>query len=283
MKAACRYTPSVVHRSVHRFLQIFVLILLVGMLAACPAGPPPAAPPPTAEPPAEPTATAVAEPTPTPEIAGVDCAKSPPLATSLFGSDGPTQGEDGYYNYMEEVDFQRPDETPRSVRIRVHPSLVDDKVMPVAICPLLAPTEGYCSDHFDLEGGDIDQLRELVGTHVFELFRFEMVDFAKWDGVDPNESMESEVPADALVNQFEADMLEIWVEFRDADLEAVAMEGGEFSPAGAEYPGVGFWSCVEGEFAWTDFKAVTVIEEGDKHYLKISVSGWNDPALGMQP
>lgn len=279
MKIACRYISFPYRRLVHRITLLFVLLLLVGILAACPAGPPPVAP--------EPTDAPVAEPTATPETEGIACERSPLLATEMFGSRSEEADENQYVTFEQEIDSHREDGGQRTVRLKLHQSLVDEALLPVEICPLTREGEGFCAEQFQLGSEEVAQLRSLDGSPIVELFRFEIVNFAAWDGVDPEGAIESEVPADVLANDFAEAPIEIWIEFYETDLEIlseVAADTGEiFSPLGENYPGIGYWSCVDGEFAWKDFSNVEVIEEGEKSFLRVFVDSWNDPAVGMQP
>ncbi|RLT44628.1 MAG: hypothetical protein DWI57_02960 [Chloroflexi bacterium] len=269
MKVNRLFAPQWGQPPVWTAVRLLALVVVLLIVAGCA---PPAAPP----------AAPIAK-------SGIACEASPPFATTVFGAGNAERDEQGNYTYQQEVDSQRKDGRPRTIRLKLHESLVDRQVLPVEICPLTRQGPGYCADKFQPDKPDkigskeVEKLLSLPASRAIELFRFEIVDFAKWNGVSPEEPIEREVPTDALVNQFKEHPIEIWIEVYDKDKEAAAAAGGSSNPLGEEYSGIGYWSCVEGEFAWKDFTDVELVDEGDKQFLKARVDGWNDPAAGMGP
>ena len=274
MKVNRPFAPQWGQPPVWTAVRLIVLVVVLLIVAGCAAI---AAPP--AVPVKEPTAAQRAK-------SGVACEASPLFATTVFGVSNAERDDQGYYTYQQKVDSQRKDGYSRIIRLKLHESLVDRKVLPVEICPLTRAGKGYCTDKFQpkqIGNGEVEKLLSLPASRAIELFRFEVVDFTKWDGVSPKGPINSRVPTGALVNQFKEHPIEIWIEVYDKDKKAAAAAGGSSSPLGKDHPGIGYWSCVEGEFAWKELTNVELVDEGEKQFLKARVDGWNDPAAGMQP
>lgn len=213
----------------------------------------------------------------------VPCERSPLLATTLFGTRLAERDQQGYYTFQQEVESRRNDNRTRLIEVKVHQSLVDRKVLPVNVCPLTRSGKGFCAGRFQFgDGIAVKELHSAAGPKSTEMFRLEVVDFGVWD-VNPEEPINSQIPAEALVSRFKEAPIEIWIEYYDADTKAVKAAGGTVSPLGRAFPRVGFWTCHNGHFAWKNFSDIETVEKDGKSFFRVRSNGWNDPAVGMQP
>lgn len=249
MKVVSSLCEFFLRRFSQNLIQTFAVLLLAGLFAACVALPPPTAETPTTTPPAGETST--------PQDESVPCDLSMPYAMFPFQrseandfNEGPFVFENGAQTGL------------RTTQIRLASDYSDGNpnLWPVEICPLLSEGVGICSGHTQLTAAHIDQLRNMAGGDVFELIRFEVVDRSKMDNINPEELTDTDLMTETLTHTFSSPV-EIWIPFDENDMDKVNSHGGGYSSLAHDVPGIGYWSCVDANFAWKEFQDVRIVVE----------------------